>query len=142
MRGLLGVLRSDARNARSPHGAALSQVKTLLEQASAGGPLVDFEVTGQRRPLPDNIELAAYRVLQHALMAVAGDDGRPVTIQLRYLGDALELEVRGVPTAGGEAALMAARERVAAYGGSFSVGISPPGPRVVRARLPLVPAHV
>lgn len=142
MRGLLGVLRSDERSTRSPR-PALSQVESLLQQARAGGRLVDFEVTGQRRPLPDSIELAAYRSLQHMLAAVGGTNDAPATVQLRYLSDALELEVCGFPTdVGGEAALMAAREQMTAHGGSVSVSISRPGWRVVRTRLPLVAAHV
>jgi signal transduction histidine kinase len=142
MRGLLGVLRSDERSTRSPR-PALSQVETLLEQARAGGRLVDFEITGQRRPLPDSIELAAYRSLQHMLAAVGGTNEEPAEVQLRYLSDVLELEVCGFPTeVGGQAALMAAREQMTAHGGSVSVSSSRPGWRVVRARLPVVAAHV
>jgi signal transduction histidine kinase len=142
MRGLLGVLRSDERSKWSPR-PVLSQVERLMEQARAGGRLVDFEVTGQRRLLPDSIELAAYRALQHMLVAVGGAKDEPATVQVRYLSAALELEVCGFPTeVGGEAALMAAREQMTAYGGGVSVSSSRPGWRVVRARLPLVAAHV
>jgi signal transduction histidine kinase len=141
MRGLLGVLRSDERGARSPR-PTLAQIETLLEEARAGGRLVDLEVEGERRPLPGGVELAAYRALQHALVAVSGADGEPATVELRFLADALELEVRGFPAegCGAEAALAAARERVTAHGGSFSADSPDALRRVLRAHLPVVAA--
>ena len=104
---------------------------------------MDLEVEGEPRQLPGGVELAAYRALQHALVAVRGADGDPATIQLRYLPGALELEVQGLPAAGSgaEAALLAARERVTANGGTFSAERSAAGRRVLRARLPVAPAH-
>lgn len=141
MRDLLGVLRSDERGSRSPR-PTLAEIETLLDEARAGGRLVDLELQGERRPLPPGVELATYRVLQHALVAVAGAPGEPATVQLRYLPDSLELEVRGVPSqeAWAEAAVVAARERVMAQGGSFS-SENPSGERVLRATLPVAVAH-
>jgi signal transduction histidine kinase len=142
MRGLLGVLRSDERGDRAPR-PTLAQLETLLTDARAGGRLVDLEVEGESRTLPGGVELAAYRALQHALVAVSGGDGEPAVVQLRYLPDALELQVRGFAVAGGgaQAALAAARERVTAQGGSFSSGQAPSGRRALRARLPVIAVH-
>lgn len=142
MRGLLGVLRSDERATHSP-GPTLAQIETLLADARRGGRVVDLDVEGDRRPLPGGVELAAYRVLQHALVAVHGAEGEPATIHVRYLPSALEMEVVGQPAPGraADTALMAARERVTAYGGSFSADESPRGRRVLLARLPTVAAH-
>lgn len=95
MRGLLGVLRSDERGTRDPR-PTLAQLDALLAEARRGGRLVELEVEGERSPLPGGVELAAYRVLQHALVAIHGADGEPATIQLRYLPGALELEVHGL----------------------------------------------
>ncbi len=141
MRGLLGLLRTDGRSDHSPR-PTLAQIETLLEEARAGGRVVDFEVEGERRPLPGGTELAAYRALQHALAAVGGENGEAATVHLRFLADALELEVRGLPTEGSsaDAAVAAARERVTAHGGSFSSSILPVGRRVLRAELPVVAA--
>jgi signal transduction histidine kinase len=143
MRGLLGVLRSDERGTRAPR-PTLAQLENLLADARKGGRLVDVEVEGERRPLPGSLELAAYRVLQHALVAVRGGDDDPATIELHYLPGALELEVRGLSTdgSGAEAALLAARERVASHGGSFVAESSTAGRRVLRARLPTEATHV
>jgi signal transduction histidine kinase len=138
MRGVLGVLRSDERADLAPR-PTLAQLEALLAEARRGGRLVELDVEGERRPLPSGVELAAYRVLQHALVAVRGDDAQPATSQLRYTPGALELEVQGLPAPGrgAEVALLAARERVAAHGGSFSSASEPRGARVLRAHLPI-----
>lgn len=142
MRGLLGVLRTDERGTRSPR-PTLAQLETLLAEARGGGRLIDLTVEGERRPLPGGVELAAYRVLQHALVAVRGGDGEAATIELHYLPAALELRVDGFTTDGSsaDAALMAARERVTAQGGSFGTEISPAGRRLLWVRLPTAAAH-
>lgn len=136
MRGLLGVLRSDERGSRAPR-PTLAEIDTLLAQARAGGRLVDFELQGQQRPLPLGIELATYRALQHALVAVSGAPGEQTTVKLRYLPDSLELEVAGPPSDDetAAAAFAAARERIVAQGGTFESdgGF---GRRVLRASLP------
>jgi signal transduction histidine kinase len=138
MRSLLGVLRSDERDV-SPR-PTLEQLEDLLQQARAGGAVVELEVEGERRRLPGGVELAAFRTVQHALAALRKDEGAPARVRLRYLPDALEVEIHGAITDGtaGEAALAAARERVAAHGGSFSVAPRERGLPVLTARLPLV----
>jgi signal transduction histidine kinase len=141
MRALLGLLRTVDRGARAPR-PRLEQLDALLAEARAGGRVVDLEIEGEHRPLAAGVELAAYRVIQHALVAVGGVRDEPATVQVRYLPDKLELEVRGLRPDGSApgAALLAARERVTALGGSFSAEAPSPGRRVLRARLPAVPA--
>jgi hypothetical protein len=128
MRGLLGVLRSDERAGRSPR-PTLAELETLVAEARA-----ELAVAGDRRALPAGVELAAYRAVQHALVAVAG----PATIELRYLEAALELAVHGGTRADGsaDAALAAARERVLAHGGRLRVTTPRPGRRSLHAWLP------
>jgi signal transduction histidine kinase len=142
MRTLLGLLRSTDRGAREPR-PTLERLDALLAAARDGGRAVDLEFEGERRPLGAGVELAAYRMLQHALAVVSGAADRPTRIRVRYLSDRLELEVRGARVTGGaaSAALMAARERVVALGGSFSAETPPGGTHVLRAWLPAVPTH-
>ena len=139
LRGLLGVLRSDERGDRAPR-PTLTELDTLLAEARAGGRLIDFEVEGNRRLLPGSVELALYRAVQHALVAIRGDEHEPATVQLRYLPAAVDLEVRGFPIegSGAVAALAAARERVTALGGTFSSHSDVPARRVLRAHVPVV----
>jgi signal transduction histidine kinase len=141
MRELLGVLRGDERGPRAPR-PTLADIDTLLDQARAGGRLVDLELHGERRPLPLGVQLATYRALQHALAAVGQAPDQPTTIRLRYLRDSFELVVSGIPSQddGAPGAFAAARERILAQGGSFS-SEDPPGRRVLRATLPAATAH-
>jgi len=94
---------------------------TRSSRSATGVSFVILQIVGERRSLRAGVELAAYRTVQHALVAVSGTDDQPATAQLRYLSGALELEVRGFPPAGSAAAaaLMAARERVMAHGGTL-----------------------
>ena len=137
MRGLLGVLRSDARSERPPR-PSLAQIETLLDQARADGRQVELAVDGDRRSLPGGVEVAAYRALQHVLTTIQGPEEEPATVRLRYLPAALELEVRGQLSedAAANAALAVARERVVAYGGHFDASVMHGGRRLIRARLP------
>jgi signal transduction histidine kinase len=141
MRELLGVLRSDERDT-SPR-PTLAELETLLRHARAGGRAVEFRVDGQRRPLPSGVELAAYRVVQHALEALGVGEGEPASVELRYSDSELELSVSGAIQPGEpvESALDAARERVATYGGSFSATRQGTDRVVVRAELPLALAR-
>jgi signal transduction histidine kinase len=142
MRTLLGLLRSTDRGTREPR-PTLERLDALLAAARETGSTLDLEFEGDRRPLGAGVELAAYRTLQHALAIVGGAADSPARVLVRYLPDGLELEVRGSRTTGGaaSAALMAARERVHALGGSFSTDTPAAGQHVLRARLPVAPSH-
>jgi signal transduction histidine kinase len=140
MRGLLGALRSDERPTHSSR-PTLDEIDALLEEARWGEHVPAVEIAGEPRPLPGSIELAAYRVIQHFLTAVQPDAADPPTVRIRYLDEAVELEVRGAPKDGSQAraAMAALRERVDAHGGSVLERESG-GCHVLRASLP-VAAH-
>jgi signal transduction histidine kinase len=141
MRELLGVLRSDERDT-SPR-PTLAQLETLLERARAGGRPVELRVEGRQRALPSGVELAAYRVVQHALEALGVRDGESASVEVRYSDSELELAVAGTAPSGqpAQAALDAARERVSAYGGTFSTTEQGADRVLVRAELPLALAR-
>jgi len=143
MRGLLGALRSDEHAVREPR-PTLAQLDRLLAQARAGGRVVELDIAGDRGTLSDGVELAAYRIVEHALAAVDPDRGRRVDVRLRYAPDVLEVEVEGGrrgSSSGGEGPIVAARAQAAARGGSLVVGSSGPDRTLLRARLPLVVGH-
>ena len=142
MRGLLGLLRSVDPGARAPR-PTLEQLDALLAEARAGGRVVDLEIEGERRPLAAAIELAAYRTVQHALVALGAGTAQSATVQVCYLPDRLELEIGGARRDGSAAtvAIAAARERVTSFGGHFSAEAPAPESRVLHAQLPLVPAY-
>jgi signal transduction histidine kinase len=136
MRGLLGALRSDERDT-TPQ-PTLADLDALVARARRSGSAVALTASGERRPLSAGVELAAYRIVEHALEALPGS----VHIGLRYLTGALELEITGPLAAGigAETALAAARERVTAFGGSFSREQGPDRACVLRSRLPAAAA--
>jgi hypothetical protein len=134
MRSLLGALRSaDHRGELVP--PTLDQLAGLFDAARAAGRRVAFAIEGERRTLVAGVELAAYRTVQHALVAV--EDAAAVT--LRYSPATLEIEVSGSPApgVGARAARAAARERIVTQGGSFHETADPPDRLELVARLPL-----
>jgi|1185.fasta_scaffold03675_1 signal transduction histidine kinase len=121
LRGMLGKLRgSELSTAPQP---TLADLPALIS---------GIEVVGEPRPLAAGTELAAYRMVEHALKALDG-----TRVRLRYLPDAIELEIRG-RAIGDDAAVAAARERVRAHGGDFRRERRPDGTDVLRGRLPAV----
>jgi signal transduction histidine kinase len=139
-RRALGVLReSPAALAPTPR---LEHVEQLLEPARAAGLAVELRVEDAGRPLPDAIEVCAYRVVQESLTNVVRHAGA-TTVQVRVAYEEEELAIAvqddgvgGPGRAGG--GIEGMRERVAILGGSFAAG---PGARgwSVRASLPLGP---
>ncbi len=142
MRGLLGVLNVEGPGTLAPR-PTLAQVDVLLAQARAGGHVVEFDLEGKPRPLPEEIEVSAYRILQHLLTtSLASGSPGPVTVALRYAPDGLSLEVTADASADEpDEALTAARERTSVHGGTFTVGVPGPGRRRMRAHLPAAVAH-
>jgi signal transduction histidine kinase len=145
MRGSLGVLRrEDDERALAPQ-PGVDDLNQLIEEARAGGLTVELAVEGERVPLPQAIDLSAYRIVQEALTNVIKHAGRAqARVTLRYLDDELEVEVaddgRGPPgraADGSGLGIIGMRERVEAHGGRLDAGAGTNGGFLVRASLPL-----
>jgi signal transduction histidine kinase len=156
LRRVLGVLRSDrAETAPQP---GLDDLTGLLESARSGGVTVTSGVSGSPRPLPDGVNLSAYRIVQEALSnAMRHAPGSAVAVKLYYGEAALVIEVRndGCPVDGqadGQAGreqhngagdygsghgLIGMRERAAMLGGHLQAGPTGKGEFLVTAALPL-----
>ncbi|HEX3515966.1 MAG TPA: sensor histidine kinase [Trebonia sp.] len=129
----------------------LDQLEELICSFAGAGLRVTREVTGEARPLPEAVELTAYRVIQESLTNTrkhAGCDA--AVVRLRYTTAALSLAVEdeGRPltwssghTPGGHG-LVGMRERVAALGGRLSAGPRSEGGYRVFAELPLRAAPI
>ena len=129
----------------------LDQLEELICSFAGAGLRVTREVTGQARPLPEAVELTAYRVIQESLTNTrkhAGCD--TAVVRLGYAPGALSLAVEdeGKPvtqgsrrTPGGHG-IVGMRERVAALGGRLSAGPRPEGGYRVFAELPLRAAGI
>lgn len=141
-RRTLGVLRGTAPvdpAARAPT-PRLEHVEQLLGPARDAGLAVDLRRDGTARPLSDEIEVCAYRVVQEALTNVVRHaEASAVRVHLGYGERDLLIEVdddgvggHGRPGGGIEGM----RERVAIVDGDFAAGPTRHG-WSVRASLPL-----
>ena len=147
MRRLLGMLRAtDERAAIAPQ-PGVERLGELIEGVRSAGLPVDLQVEGAVTALPPGVDVSAYRIAQEALTNALKHAGPTrAQVRLRYLADAVELEVsddgtgdasRGAAAGHG---LIGMRERVSLYGGRLDAGARPSGGYMIRARLPFEPA--
>ena len=140
LRQMLGLLRTtDGGDARAPE-PTLARLPALLDEVRAAGLDAELTVVGSPRPLPSGVELCAFRVVQEGLTnALKHADGDAAQVSLRYLDDALEVEVLDCGSSAGSGSggygLVGIRERVAAYGGSVDASPVPGGGFALRVRL-------
>jgi signal transduction histidine kinase len=153
LRRVLGVLRSDRPDVAPQPG--LDDLPGLLESARSGGVTVTSGVSGTPRPLPDGVDLSAYRIVQEALSnAMRHAPGAAVQVHLHYGEAALVIEVRndscalrtqavweqpGEPghSEGGGHGIIGMRERAAMLGGHLEARPAPNGEFLVTTALPL-----
>ena len=143
---LLGFLRrADQPDELSP-GPDLTRLDELVAHAAEGGLSVELVVDGERRSLPDTLELSAYRVIQEALTnALKHSGGTSATVRLGYQPAALEIDVVDDGEDGaaqqyketGGLGLIGMRERVGLHGGSLRAGPRKQGGFGVHASFPL-----
>jgi signal transduction histidine kinase len=151
LRATLGVLRSD----EDGDGSGLGQLDSLVARARAAGLPVTVTVTGTQRPLPPEVDQAAYRIVQEALTNVSRHAGAAsASVHLHYLPEALSVQVdddgkgpvistgistgtsAGTRPSGPGLGLVGMRERVSALGGQLQAGPQDDGGFRVRAELP------
>ncbi|MFE0511260.1 sensor histidine kinase [Streptomyces sp. NPDC058964] len=144
--------RQDAPPAPQP---GLDRLGPLVDRISFAGLPVEVRISGDPRPLPQGIDVTAYRIVQEALTnALRHGDGGKAEVTVRYADHALRVEVlntgpsvltgsaSGRPASprrheGAGRGLMGLRERVAVYGGDLDARRRLGGGYRVRARIPL-----
>lgn len=148
LRATLGVLRSE----EDGDGSGLGQLDSLVARARAAGLPVTVTVTGAQRPLPPEVDQAAYRIVQEALTNVSRHAGHAcASVHLHYTPETLSVQVdndgqgpaistgtstsTGTRPSGPGLGLVGMRERVSALGGQLQAGPQDGGFRV-RAELP------
>ena len=131
---------------QAPLGPApgLADIERLAAMTLDAGVQVEVEWLGSREPLPADIDLSAFRIIQEAVTNVvrhAGTDRCLVWIDQQdgYLSIEVTDSGRGGGPAGTGYGITGMRERAALLGGDFSAGPRPGGGFQVAARLP-VPA--
>jgi signal transduction histidine kinase len=154
LRSVLGVLRDVDESAPRAPSPSLVRLRDLVDHAAAAGLAVRVEDDGEGSPLPADVDLAAYRIIQEALTNSARHSGgAAATVQVTRSPAALVVVVdddgapargaRPAPDAGGRPAgngIAGMTERAAALGGTLRAGRRPGGGFRVRAWLPLAPA--
>jgi len=158
MRRMLGLLRaSDDRDGGDPGavdgadgtGVALgmADIGALAASVTAAGLPVIMRTTGEPSPVPEDVGLSVYRIVQEALTNALKHAGPArAEVHLDY-GEDLEITVtdngRGAaaalagPTAPGAGrGTTGMRERAAMLGGTFAAGPRPGGGYRVRAVIP------
>jgi len=143
LRRVLGVLRTGGQDTAPQPG--LTDLDALLDSARSGGVSVTVTRGGNPVPLPEGVDLSAYRIVQEALSnAMRHAPGSHVRLHLAYRPDSLALEASndavppasgavpvlvasGARAAGGLAAggghgLVGMRERATMLGGSLEAG--------------------
>jgi signal transduction histidine kinase len=150
LRRVLGVLRSDAPDTAPQPG--LGDLDGLLESARSAGVTVTAGISGTPQPLPDGVDLSAYRIVQEALSnAMRHAPGAAVEVKLYYGDAALVVAVRNdcppgngaaeaqdwPPTEDGGHGIIGMRERATMLGGRLQAGPTEKGEFLVTAALPL-----
>ena len=151
LRSTLGVLRAD----EDCDGSGLAHLDSLVARARAAGQPVTVTMTGMVRPLPPDVDQAAYRIVQEALTNVSRHAGRAsACVRLAYGTGTLTVQVDddgdgrpahsepagrapANPVQGPGLGLIGMRERVSALGGRLHAGPQPGGGFLVRAEIPV-----
>ncbi|PZG32943.1 two-component sensor histidine kinase [Spongiactinospora gelatinilytica] len=148
MRRLVGVLRADIPDAaETAPQPGLAQLPELIEQHPGD---VDLDVVGEECPLPQAVDVSAFRIVQESLHnARVHAPGARVSIELAYRPTLLAIRVadNGPGDAGGDKdgaeesegaghGLIGMRERALALSGWFTAGPGPHGGFLVQAGLP------
>jgi signal transduction histidine kinase len=146
LRAILNVLRQTDEPDTPFPAPGLAQVGDLIASAKTAGLPVTLTVTGSPGPLPNETDLAAYRIVQESLTnAIRHAGPASATVSLSFTGTELTIEVAdnglGSPAAaqssGGGHGLPGMRERAATVGGTVDAGPARDGGFQVTARLPL-----
>lgn len=143
---MTGLRRADPEPGpgQTPLGPApgLADLERLAATALDAGVQVEVDWHGSREPLPADIDLSAFRIIQESVTNVvrhAGTDRCRVSIgqQDGYLAIEVTDSGRGGSAAGTGYGVTGMRERATLLGGDFSAGPCPGGGFRVAARLPL-----
>ncbi|MFM1728261.1 histidine kinase [Prescottella soli] len=151
IRGLLGVLRSDAETLERAPQPGVGQIEELLDGSRRAGIALSWNVTGDPGSLSELSGLTVYRILQESLANAARHcPGAPVTVTLDYGPPITSLVVVNGPAvvavgaaarseSSGGSGIGGMRERAAAVGGTLDTRTLPDGGFEVRAHIPVAP---
>ena len=144
LRSVLGVLRDVDESAPRAPSPGLARLGDLADSAAAAGLAVHVEEAERPAPLPADVDLAAYRIIQEALTNSArhsgGDQGHGARRLWRWRPDRRGGRRRHSPAAAAQPrangpgnGIAGMTERAKALGGTLQAGPRPEGGFGVRA---------
>jgi signal transduction histidine kinase len=144
LRSVLDVLRRGYEDPPRSPTLGLARIDDLVARTQAAGLPVSKRVEGVPRPLPAEVDLAAFRIVQEALTNVTRHaGGAGATVKVGYEENALTVQVdddgrgKAATITGGGRGIRGMSERAAALGGVVKAGPRDGGGFSVVARLPL-----
>lgn len=132
LRHLLDLLHGDKPpGARQP---GLDDLDELLDGVRAAGAPARLEVRGQRREVPESLDITVYRIIQEMLTnALRHGDPSGVTVTLEYAPDSVTITSSNIAAPGNGHAgsvrrgLVGIRNRAGMFAGTTRSGLEPDG---------------
>ena len=131
LRHLLDLLHGDkSEGARQP---GLDNLDELLDGVRAAGRPARLQVRGQRREMPESVDITVYRIIQEMLTnALRHGDASGVTVTLDYAPDSLTVAAQNVAGPGDDSGsvrrgLVGIRNRAGMFAGTTQSGLEPDG---------------
>jgi signal transduction histidine kinase len=143
MRRLLGAMRREGDRLDLTPQPGLGSLEPLLDEIRRAGLPVELQLDGEPFPLPEAIDLSAYRIVQEGLTNVLTHaQATRAQVVVRYLPHEIQIDVeddgRGTATSDGRGqGLVGVRERVKLYGGEMSARAVDGRGFVLSTRLPI-----
>ncbi|MEU7136709.1 histidine kinase [Streptomyces sp. NPDC046261] len=148
LRRVLGVVRSENPDAFADPEApqpTLADLGGLLANVREAGVDVEHVTTGAARPLPQGVELSAYRIVQEALSNVLRHaPGSTARVEISYVLGGLGLRIvngrpdrLAKPSPGAGHGVLGMRERVTMLGGEMTAQATDEGGYEVAAFIPV-----
>jgi len=143
MRRLLGAMRREGDELDLTPQPGLGSLAPLLEEIRRAGLPVELRLDGEPFPLPEAIDLSAYRIVQEGLTnALRHAKATHAEVVVRYHPHEIQIDIEddGRGTGAGDGlgqGLVGVRERVKLYGGEMSAGTIDGRGFVLSTRLPV-----
>ncbi|GES31823.1 two-component sensor histidine kinase [Streptomyces angustmyceticus] len=150
LRRILGVVRSEDPDAFVEHDPeapqpTLAGLDALYESLRSTGLTVESVITGAPRPLPQGVELSAYRIVQEALSnALRHSPGADARVEISYVLGGLGVRIvngppsrLAKPSPGAGHGVLGMRERVQMLGGEMTADHTEDGGFEVAAFIPV-----
>jgi signal transduction histidine kinase len=143
MRRLLAVMRRDGDDVELMPQPGLDGLDSLVKRIERTGLPVRVRIDGEPYPLPQGVDLSAYRIVQEGLTnTVKHAAATHAEVTVHYGHDEIQIDVCDDGQGAGDGdglghGLIGIRERVNLYGGEMSAGTANGRGFILSTRLPV-----